>query len=103
MLAYFAEKIAEQAPTRNWDGPGACVDGEEEEIAIKAETVVLQDAWLDDEPKKEQAVAVALALRGAGTALLRAAYSNATVLGVISIQDRLSNITNNKTISTRNE
>ena len=95
MLAYFAEKVAEEPPTRNWDGLGACVDAEDEEAAMEAERAVLHAEWCPASEEEQQgklapACAVALALRGAGTALLRAAYPDAIVQGVIRIKDRLS-------------
>ena len=92
MLAYFAEKVAEEPPTRNWDGLGACVDAEDEEAATEAARAVLHAEWCpasEEQGKLAPACAVALALRGAGTALLRAAYPDAIVQGVIRIKDRL--------------
>ena len=90
MLAYLAEKIAEEAPTRNWDGPDAECDSEDDEATEEVLCgVELQEVWCRDGPQWEQPCAVVVALRGAGTALLRSAYPDAVVQGVLAIENRL--------------
>ena len=87
MLAYLGEKITEEAPTRNWDGPDADCDSEDDEGLLCG--VELQEVWCRDGPKWEAPCAVVLALRGAGTALLRSAYPDAVVQGVLALENRL--------------
>ena len=88
MLAYLAEKIAEEAPTRNWDGPDAECDSEDDEETELC-SMELQEVWCRDGLKWETPCAVVLALRGAGTALLRSAYPDAVVQGVLALENRL--------------
>ena len=90
MLGYLDQGIAEEAPTRNWDGPDAACDSEEDEeteaLLCGAE---LREAWCRDGPKWDAPCAVVLALRGPGTALVRSAYSDAVVQGVLALENRL--------------
>lgn len=90
MLGYLDQGIAEEAPTRNWDGPDAVCDSEEDEeteaLLCGAE---LREAWCRDGPKWDAPCAVVLALRGPGTALVRSAYSDAVVQGVLALENRL--------------
>lgn len=90
MLGYLEQGIAEEAPTRNWDGPDAVCDSEEDEeteaLLCGAE---LREAWCRDGPKWDALCAVVLALRGPGTALVRSAYSDAVVQGVLALENRL--------------
>ena len=96
MLAYFEAKLSEEAPSRNWDGPDACdIEGEEDEVdraeLLESMNVQLLDAWTKNDDDHNEVKAMIVALRGAGTALLRSMYSDAIVCGVLCLEsDRLS-------------